>query len=190
MGAMRIATWNVNGLRARLDFVRLWLEDRQPDVVGLQELKVEDDDFPHDMFNALGYEVLTHGQKSWNGVAIASRLPMEISAKGLPGQEDFGARLITAQIEDLSFTTVYCPNGKDIDHDDFPRKLAWYDALRVLHDRRAHPTGIAHRLRPVRPVPGAPSTRPDVFVVGLPGGFFPPRPGPAHRLRPRHRRRT
>ena len=126
---MRIATWNVNGLRARLDFVRTWLIEREPDVVGMQELKVEDDSFPHELFTELGYEVVTHGQKSWNGVAIASRLPISVTDRGLPGQEDFGARLISVQVENLNFTTVYCPNGKDIDHDDFPRKLAWYDAL-------------------------------------------------------------
>jgi exodeoxyribonuclease-3 len=126
---MRIATWNVNGLRARLDFVRHWLEDRQPDVVGLQELKLTDDAFPHDVFGELGYTVVTHGQKAWNGVAIASRLPLEVLHRGLPGQDGFGARLITARVESLDFTTVYCPNGKDVDHADFPRKLAWFDDL-------------------------------------------------------------
>jgi exodeoxyribonuclease-3 len=126
---MRIATWNVNGLRARLEFVCLWLEERQPDVVGLQELKMEDGSFPHDIFQELGYEVATHGQKSWNGVAVASRLPMTVEHVGLAGQESFGARLLTARVEDLSFTTVYCPNGKALDHADFTRKLAWFDAL-------------------------------------------------------------
>lgn len=126
---MRIATWNVNGLRARLDFVRLWLQDRRPDVVGLQELKLEDGAFPHDVFGELGYTVVTHGQKAWNGVAIASRLPLEVLHRGLPGQDDFGARLITARVEALEFTTVYCPNGKDVDHADFPRKLSWFDDL-------------------------------------------------------------
>ncbi|MEZ5556964.1 MAG: exodeoxyribonuclease III [Pseudomonadales bacterium] len=135
---MRIATWNVNGLRARLDFVRLWLQDRQPDVVGLQELKVEDAGFPHDLFNELGYTVATHAQKSWNGVAIASRLPLEVEARGLPGQQDMGARLITARVEQLSFTTVYCPNGKDVDHEDFPRKLGWFEDLAAYwSDHRA-----------------------------------------------------
>jgi len=126
---MRIATWNVNGLRARLDFVRLWLEDRRPDVVGLQELKLEDPAFPHEEFGELGYTVATHGQKAWNGVAIASRLPMDVLHRGLPGQEEFGARLITARVDGLDFTTVYCPNGKDVDHADFPKKLAWFDDL-------------------------------------------------------------
>lgn len=127
---MRIATWNVNGLRARLDFILHWLENRKPDVVGMQELKVADDEFPMEAFNAVGYEVVTHGQKGWNGVAIAARHPLEVEIRGLPGQDEAGARLIRASVADLSFATVYCPNGKDIDHEDFPRKLAWYDSLR------------------------------------------------------------
>ena len=126
---MRIATWNVNGLRARLDFILHWLERREPDIVGMQELKVTDDEFPEEAFNALGYEVATHGQKGWNGVAILSRTPAEVEVLGLPGQEDAGARLIRARVADLSFATVYCPNGKNLDHPDFPLKLAWYDAL-------------------------------------------------------------
>ncbi len=131
---MRIATWNINGLRARLDFIKLWLEERAPDVVGFQELKMADDLFPHDEFEALGYRAVTHGQKSWNGVAILSRLPIELIETGLPDQADVGARLIRARIGDgplaVDFTTLYCPNGKDTDHDDFARKLAWFDSLR------------------------------------------------------------
>lgn len=127
---MRIATWNVNGLRARLEFVLAWLDDRKPDVVGLQELKMMDDQFPVDVFHEAGYRVETHGQKAWNGVAILTRSEAELVQTGLPGQEDFGARLITVQVEGLRFTTVYCPNGKTLDHEDYPRKLAWFDALR------------------------------------------------------------
>jgi len=126
---MRIATWNVNGLRARLDFVLAWLAERKPDVVGFQELKLTDDLFPHDAFEALGYRAATHGQKSWNGVAILARDEPRVTQTGLPGQEDFGARLLTADVGDLAFTTVYCPNGKHLEHDDYPRKLAWFDAL-------------------------------------------------------------
>ena len=132
---MKIATWNVNGLRARLDYLLMWLSDRQPDVVGLQELKVTDELFPHDAFESLGYKAVTHGQKSWNGVAVLSRLPIEWVESGLPGESDFGSRLIRARVgsgEDvLDFTTLYCPNGKNTDHDDFPRKLAWFDSLRA-----------------------------------------------------------
>jgi exodeoxyribonuclease-3 len=127
--SIRIASWNINGLRARLDFVLHWLRERQPDVVGLQELKLTDEQFPHEPFSDLGYQALTHGQKAWNGVAILSRLPAQVTQTGLPGQHEFGARLLSARILDLSFTTVYCPNGKSTSHDDFPRKLAWFDAL-------------------------------------------------------------
>jgi exodeoxyribonuclease-3 len=131
---MKLATWNVNGMKARLEFIKLWLEDRAPDVVGLQELKLTDETFPHDLFADLGYRALTHGQKSWNGVAVLSKLPMEAVQVGLPGQEAFGARLITVQIDDgsatgMQFTTVYCPNGKTLEHDDYPAKLAWFDSL-------------------------------------------------------------
>jgi exodeoxyribonuclease-3 len=126
---MRIASWNINGLRARLEFATHWLRERKPDVVGLQELKLTDEQLPRAEFQALGYHAVSHGQKAWNGVAILSRQPARVIQCGLPGQEALGARLITAEIGDLSFTTVYCPNGKSTDHDDFPKKLAWLDAL-------------------------------------------------------------
>jgi len=82
---MRIATWNITGLRARLGFFQHWLRERQPEVVGLQELKLSDDHFPHQEIEELGYRAVTYGQKSWNGVAILSRMPLEIVHKGLPG---------------------------------------------------------------------------------------------------------
>ncbi len=99
MALMRIATWNVNGLRARQDFLLHWLaRDKKPDVVGLQELKLTDEQFPHLELEAEGYHAVTHGQKSWNGVAILSRERAEVMQRGLPGQDDFGARLITAKV--------------------------------------------------------------------------------------------
>lgn len=131
---MRIATWNVNGLRARLEFVLHWLRDRQPDIVGLQELKLEDEQFPHDVFQEAGYFAATHGQKAWNGVAILSRDEAQVEQRGLPGEDAFGSRLITARVGGLQFTTVYCPNGKTIQHDDYPKKLAWYDSLAAYLD--------------------------------------------------------
>lgn len=126
---MRIATWNVNGVRARLDFILHWLQSRAPDVVGMQELKADDGEFPHDAFEALGYQVATHGQKGWNGVAIAAKTPLEVSQRGLPGEEDMGARLIRCRVGEIDFATVYCPNGKSLDHEDFPRKIEWFDSL-------------------------------------------------------------
>jgi exodeoxyribonuclease-3 len=129
---MRVATWNVNGLRARLDFLIHWLASRSPDVVGIQELKLADDQFPHDVLRAAGYRAAAFGQKSWNGVAILAREEPVVTLRGLPGQEGQGARLLSADVGGLSFTTVYVPNGKSVDHEDFPGKLAWLDAL-VAH---------------------------------------------------------
>ncbi|MEM7220917.1 MAG: exodeoxyribonuclease III [Pseudomonadota bacterium] len=127
---MKIATWNINGMKARLDFILHWLANRDVDVVGLQELKMMDDAFPHAAFADAGFTCVTHGQKSWNGVAILSRLPVEVTQVGLPGQEDFGARLITARIDDdIEYTTVYCPNGKTLEHADYERKLDWFASL-------------------------------------------------------------
>ena len=134
---MRIATWNVNGLRARLEFLVLWLRERRPDLVGLQELKLTEEQFPHSLLETEGYRAVVHGQKAWNGVAILSRHPVTVTQKGLPGQEEFGARLITADAGGLSFTTIYCPNGKDVGHPDFPRKLAWLETL-ATHLRSLH----------------------------------------------------
>lgn len=126
---MRIATWNVNGLRARLDFLRCWLRERQPDVVALQELKLEDEHFPHAELEAEGYRALVYGQKGWNGVAILSRGEAELVQRGLPGQEEMGSRLLSARVEGLTFASLYVPNGKHLGHEDFGRKLAWLDAL-------------------------------------------------------------
>jgi exodeoxyribonuclease-3 len=114
---VRIATWNINGL---------------------QELKLTDEQFPHADFEAEGYRAATHGQKAWNGVAIVTREEARVTQVGLPGQEEFGARLLSADVGGLSFTTVYVPNGKTLEHDDYPRKLAWLDAL-AGHFREHHP---------------------------------------------------
>ena len=115
---MRIATWNVNGLRARQDFLLHWLRTREPDLVALQELKLTEEQFPHDVFAQAGYSALVHARKPLTPVQI-----------GLPGQEEMGARLVIAEVEGLRFASLYCPNGKHTGHDDFAKKLAWYDAL-------------------------------------------------------------
>lgn len=126
---MIIATWNVNGLRSRLDFVRHWLDARQPDIVCLQELKLTEEQFPYDELREAGYEAAVHGQKAWNGVAVLTRSPAPITTAGLPGQDEMGARVITAQVDDLSVTSVYVPNGKKLEHADYPRKLDWLASL-------------------------------------------------------------
>lgn len=136
---MRIATWNVNGLRARQQLLLQWLKDRQPDIVGLQELKITEQEFPRDTFRELGYYAEIHGQKAWNGVAILSRQPMKAAQSGLPGQQALGARLISAEIGELLFITVYVPNGKSSTHGDFARKLAWLETLgRYLEKTMSH----------------------------------------------------
>ena len=94
---MRVATWNINGLRARLDYLRLWLDARRPDVVGLQEIKITDEEFPTGFFTDLGYHVATYGQKAWNGVAVLSRNPAQVLDRGLPGEDAFGSRLLREQ---------------------------------------------------------------------------------------------
>ncbi|ANM30724.1 hypothetical protein ABI59_15775 [Acidobacteria bacterium Mor1] len=126
---MKLATWNVNGLRARQDFVLHWLRSRQPDVVGFQELKLTEEQFPFDVFEAEGYRSAIHAQKSWNGVAVLSKHPLEVRECGLPGEEAFGARLISVDVEGIRFITIYAPNGKTLEHDDYPKKLVWYDRL-------------------------------------------------------------
>jgi exodeoxyribonuclease-3 len=134
---MRIATWNVNGLRARQDFLLAWLRLREPDVVVLQELKLHDTQFPHELFAAAGYQAAVHGQKSWNGVAVLAKKPVAIVQLGLPGREEQGARLVTAEVEGVAVSSVYIPNGKHTGHEDFPGKLAWLDAL-AAHLAAAH----------------------------------------------------
>ncbi len=98
---------------------------------------MRDEQFQAGDFEAEGYRAITHGQKSWNGVAILSKQPAKVTQVGLPGQEDFGARLLTAEVSGLSFTTVYVPNGKNLEHADYERKLGWLDAL-AGHLRERH----------------------------------------------------
>ncbi|MEZ5331093.1 MAG: exodeoxyribonuclease III [Thermoanaerobaculia bacterium] len=137
---MLVATWNINGLRARFDFLVHWLRARKPDLVGLQELKLEEDQFPREELEAEGYHAAVHGQKAWNGVAVLSRKPAEIVHRGLSSQEEAGARLLAVQVDGLTFTTLYCPNGKSVDHEDFPRKLEWLDSL-ARHLESSHSSG-------------------------------------------------
>lgn len=127
---MRIATWNVNSVTARLPYLLGWLEARQPDVVCLQELKTPTGSFPSEPLRALGYAAFVHGQRQWNGVAVLVRGQGELRQTGLPGHEPSGARLVTAQAAGWEVTSVYVPNGKSLDHPDYQRKLEWLAALR------------------------------------------------------------
>ena len=132
---MRIATWNVNSIKARLPRVAEWLEQAQPDVALLQELKVTDEAFPREAIEDLGYNVETHGQKTYNGVAILAKRPIEDVQRGLPGDDsDEQARYIEATVDTVRVASIYLPNGNPTDSEKFPYKLAWMDRL-IAHAR-------------------------------------------------------
>lgn len=121
----------MNSIRARLDAVLGWLEAEQPDVLCMQETKVEDDEFPSDEMQMLGYAVAMAGQPNYNGVAIASRLPMKDIQIGLLGaSEDADKRLITASVNGMRVMSAYIPNGKTVSSPSFPEKLQWLANLR------------------------------------------------------------
>jgi exodeoxyribonuclease-3 len=130
---MRIATWNVNSINARLETVLGWFREANPDVAALQEIKCVDEKFPAEAFESLGYNVAVHGQKSYNGVAMLSKTPMEDVVRGLPdGEGDDHARYIEAVISGprpVRVGCLYLPNGNPIDTDKFGYKLNWMRRL-------------------------------------------------------------
>ncbi|MDF2799958.1 MAG: xth, partial [Devosia sp.] len=131
---MRIATWNINGIKARLGLLLQWLEQEKPDIVCLQEIKSVDEAFPRAEIEALGYHVETHGQKSWNGVAILSLVRFDEVTRGLPGDdEDEQARLIEGVFSvpsgAIRVCNIYLPNGNPVDSEKFPYKLRWMERL-------------------------------------------------------------
>ncbi|HSV28629.1 MAG TPA: exodeoxyribonuclease III [Candidatus Omnitrophota bacterium] len=130
---VRIATWNVNSVRTRLPNVLDWLRASQPDVLLLQEIKCQDDQFPAMEFQAEGYRAEVHGQKSYNGVAILSKLPMTDVVRGLPENDgDEQSRYIEATIAGLRVASIYLPNGNPAPGDKFDYKLRWMRRL-VVH---------------------------------------------------------
>ncbi|MEO8113281.1 MAG: exodeoxyribonuclease III, partial [Phenylobacterium sp.] len=130
---MRIATWNVNSVNARLETVLRWFEEAKPDVACLQEIKCVDEKFPAEPFESLGYNVAVHGQKSYNGVALLSKAPMEDIRRGLPdGEGDDHSRYIEAVISGPSpirVGCIYLPNGNPIATPKFDYKLKWMRRL-------------------------------------------------------------
>ena len=126
---MRIATWNVNSLKIRLAHLLDWLADARPDVVCLQETKIEDEKFPSAELRAAGYHCAYCGQKAYNGVAILARAEIGAVAHGIPGFADDPKRLIAATVEGVRFVCVYAPNGQAPGSDKYAYKLRWYEAL-------------------------------------------------------------
>ncbi|MBX3095715.1 MAG: exodeoxyribonuclease III [Fimbriimonadaceae bacterium] len=128
---MKVATFNVNSLRARLPVVRQWLELVQPDVVGLQELKCEDDKFPYKDLEDLGYHMTVYGQKSYNGVAFLSRMEPTDVERGFHNPEmPSDARLIAATFDSVRIINSYCPNGTALGSEKFAYKLRWFEEFR------------------------------------------------------------
>ncbi len=132
---MRIATWNVNSLKARLPRVEEWLEYAQPDVLCLQETKLADKNFPSMAFSALGYDSAAHGYNQWNGVAILSRVGIEDVTTGFDAESvdpyEGDARLVAATCGGVKVVSVYVPNGREVGTEFYDRKLVWLD---TLHD--------------------------------------------------------
>ena len=131
---MRIATWNINGVKARIDNLLTWLAETRPDVACLQEIKSVTEGFPVERLAEAGYQAAVHGQKGFNGVALLSRWPIEDVVTGLPGEPDPGQSryieaLVTGDAGICRVGCLYLPNGNPVGTEKFPYKLAWMDAF-------------------------------------------------------------
>jgi exodeoxyribonuclease-3 len=128
---MKLATWNVNSLKVRLEQLLAWLDAAKPDVVCLQELKLEDAKFPLAQVEAAGYRAVFSGQKTYNGVAILSKAPLADVTTGIDGFADDHKRVIAATVEGIRVVCVYCPNGQAVGSDKYAYKLRWFAGLRT-----------------------------------------------------------
>lgn len=126
---MKIATWNVNSLRVRLPQLSQWTASAPVDVIGLQELKLPDEEFPREAVAAMGFEAVWSGQRTYNGVALLARAPLEDVVTGIPGYEDPQRRVIAATVAGLRIINVYVPNGQAVGSDKFAYKLDWMARL-------------------------------------------------------------
>jgi exodeoxyribonuclease-3 len=137
---MKIATWNVNSVRARLDRLLAWLQKAQPDIVCLQELKTREDAFPYEAIREAGYHAAVFGQKTFNGVGILSRIEPQNVQQGMNDDaEDPQARFITAQIGGIEVISAYIPNGQIVGSEPYAYKLAWLRRLRAFLEKNFTP---------------------------------------------------
>lgn len=137
---MKIASWNLNSVRARRERLLRWLREKQPDVLCLQELKGTDEVFPHDEVRAEGYQTALCAQKTYNGVAILSRVGLDRVERGLgDGVDDAQARLVAADAGGVRILSVYVPNGASVGSDSWAYKLAWLERLRAHLERGCDP---------------------------------------------------
>ena len=127
---IKIATWNVNSIKARLEGVTRWLEQARPNVLLMQEIKCQTEAFPAEAFEALGYHAVAKGQKSYNGVAVLSDQPIEVALEALPGDKaDEQARYLEVLTQGLRVASIYLPNGNPPDTEKYDYKLAWMERL-------------------------------------------------------------
>ncbi len=126
---MKLATWNVNSLKVRLPHVIDWLASHQPDVLCLQETKTEDHKFPVAELEATGYQLTYAGQKTYNGVALLSKIPAQNITVGIPGYDDEQKRVLSATFNDVRVICAYIPNGQAVDSEKYQYKLTWLTAL-------------------------------------------------------------
>ncbi len=132
---MKISTWNVNSIKVRIPHLMEWVKQADPDVVLLQELKATEDQFPRMAIEELGYNMAVVGQKTYNGVAILAKKPIDVEQTALPGDpSDEQARYVEAVIGNVRIASLYLPNGNPIDTEKFPYKLKWMDRL-IAHAR-------------------------------------------------------
>lgn len=127
--ALKLATWNVNSLKVRLGQLLEWIATGAPDIICLQETKLDDPKFPVNEIEAAGYEVVFSGQKTYNGVAIVSRMPCSDVLCGIPGFDDAQKRVIAAMVGNLRIVDAYVPNGQSVDSDKYRYKLDWLNAF-------------------------------------------------------------
>src|SRR3990167_10392970 len=128
----KIATWNVNSLRVRLPHVLAWMTDVKPDVLALQELKMPTEDFPHQACHDLGYKTAVSGQRTYNGVAVISKLDAEDMVTDIPRLEDPQRRVLAVTIQGIRIIDLYIPNGESVGSDKYKYKLNWLDKLDVF----------------------------------------------------------
>ena len=131
---MRVATWNVNSIKQRVDNAVAWLKERAPDIACLQEIKCVDEAFPREPFETLGYNIKVHGQKGFNGVAVLSKFPFDETTPRLPGGDDddharFLETAVSTKSGALRIASLYLPNGNPPNSDKYPYKLRWMDRL-------------------------------------------------------------
>ena len=138
---MKLATWNVNSIKIRLPQLLDWLEHEQPDIVCLQETKVDDENFPALDLQAAGYRALYSGQKAYNGVALLTRADASDVAYGIPGYEDEQKRVLSASVNGTRIICMYVPNGQSVDSDKYRYKLAWLDVFQrwLRGELKTHP---------------------------------------------------